>query len=68
VSPVIFALAKLSSEATLPPGLSQYSPCSTSTRSSVAFGSSGPPGSQASAKVFQSSPSLSRSSTTAAVP
>ena len=61
-------LAKLISEAMLPPGVSQYSPSSTSTLIRTAFGSSGPPGSHASAKVFHSSFSFASSSTTAAVP
>ena len=64
VSPVSFVFAKLISDATLPPGVSQYSPRSTSTRIRVAFGSSGPSGSHASAKVFHSSFSFSVSSTT----
>ena len=66
--PVSLVFARLISEATLPPGVSQYSPPSTDTRMSVAFGSSGPPGSQASANVVQSSASRAWSSTTVAVP
>src|SRR6478752_1627350 len=56
------------SEAILLPGVSQYSPPVASTRMSVALPSSGPPGSQASAKVFHSYLSLTSSSSTVAVP
>ena len=66
--PVSLVLAKLISDATRRPACPSTRPCSTSTRISVAFGSSGPSGSQASAKVFHSSSSFSVSSTTVARP
>src|SRR3954466_6015745 len=67
-SPVIFALAKLSTVAIRPPGVSQYSAVSPVTLISTVFGSSGPCGSQASTTAFHNSRAFAGSVRTEAVP
>ena len=63
-SPVILVLANARAEATRPPGVSQYSAESGSTRSSARSGESLPSGNHASTIEFHSSSVLARSWTT----